>query len=434
MKFQPLKLPQILSRLEKVTILFLLVFILCGTIFILRQNYLKTTRLLPDHGGIYTEGVLQSSAASLSDSISNLTHIGLTRLAADGSIDPAVAKSWQTSPDGKVYTFYLGKGYSATKILEFFKDQKGSWSDIAITAPTQNTLVFTLKKPYGLFLASTLKPILPYGPFKIDKETANQITLIKNTNSPFSDPYIDKVIFKIYPTLNQLKNDLKAGKITSTDENIGQPLKGDHQYSVNIPRYNVAFLNIEKNPDKNIRSQIINGPAFPSPKNLILLRANTDSAKKFTLELTKKLHKNNIQIAEKVYPSIEILTTQAAQKQYDILIDGFNTGYYNDPYPYWHTSQIPPNGMNFALYKNKTADRLMEEARLTLDPKIRQDKFNQIKAIIDGDAVALYQKSEPYQFLVSKSVKGIDFKFVVTPTNRFSFLDKWYIKTKRVSK
>ncbi len=398
----------------------------------MRHNYLKNTHEVPTPGGTYTEGILKSNASTLSDSITNLTHIGLTRLGKDGSIQPAIAKSWETSPDGKIYTFHLEKKYNADEILKYFRDQKGSWLDIAINAPDKNTLVFTLKKPFGLFIASTLKPILPYGPYKIQKEEVSQITLIKNTDLPFFDPYLEKVVFKIYPNIDQLQNDLKSGKILATDEDLPKSPKCCQKYSVKISRRNVAFINTERIPDKAIRKQIINGPAFPEPKKLTLLRSNGDSAAKFSQELIKKFKANNVQITEKVSETLDLLTVEADNKQYDILVYGVKTGYYDDLYNYFHTSQIPPSGMNYSMFKNKASDRLIEESRLTLDPKIRGDKFTQAKAIILDESVAIFQTDQPYQFYTSKMVKGIDFSFVVTQANRFTFIDKWYIKTKRV--
>lgn len=386
---------------------------------------------MPASGGTYTEGVLKSST-TLSDSVSSLTQIGLTRLGSDGSIQPSVAKSWTISPDGKIYTFTLKDDYSAEDIINYFRDQKGDWSNIQIAAPSKNTLQFTLKQSYGLFLASTLRAILPYGPYKISSQTASEITLIRNDNKPASSPYIDKIVFKIYQTNDDLSKAIKNGQIDATDENVSALPQDFQKYTASMPRYNVAFLNSERITDKNIRRQIIAGPAFAETKKLTLLRANTDSAAEFTADLIKKFAKNNIKITEKVVGTVDLLTTEAKTKNYDILVYGFNTGYYDDLYPYWHTSQVPPAGMNFSLFKNKASDRLIEEARLSLDEKVRQEKYAQAKSLIQEESVAIFQSNQAYTFYAAKNVKGINIKYLVLPANRFSFASEWYVKTKRV--
>ena len=405
-----------------------------SSIFIFRKNYIAITKEVPATGGIYTEGILQSSASGLSDSIASLTHLGLTRLGPDGTIQPAVAKSWTISPDGKIYTFILNDQYSSSELIDYFRVQKGKWSDIQITSPDEHTLQFTLKQSFGLFLASTFRPILPFGPYKISKQTSLQITLVPNTVKPLSKPYISKVIFQIFSTQQELSQALKSGKVTATDEQIdSDSLRCCQKYSTSMPRYNVAFLNTEHLPDIAIRKQILNGPSFAEPKKLNLLRANTDPAAKFTDELIKDFATRNIQITQKIISPIDLIA-EATKKQYDILVYGFNTGYYDDPYLYWHSTQIPPKGNNFSLYKNKAADRLIEEGRTTLDEKIRREKFVQAKTLVKDEAVAIFQNNQSYTFYANKSVKGIDIKYLTTAPSRFTFIDKWYIKTKRVHK
>jgi peptide/nickel transport system substrate-binding protein len=95
---------------------------------------------------------------------------GLTRVAPDGSVAPALAKSWTISPDGLVYTFALQSGVSfhdGTKfdcsIVRFSYDravapgsmnaQKGLFAPIAETScPAPDTAVVRLRQPASTFL------------------------------------------------------------------------------------------------------------------------------------------------------------------------------------------------------------------------------------------------------------------------------------------
>jgi len=57
-------------------------------------------------------------------------------LGADGTIQPSLAKSWQVSEDGLEYTFTLQKGIDSTNLIDDMQNQKGSWSEVNISAPT----------------------------------------------------------------------------------------------------------------------------------------------------------------------------------------------------------------------------------------------------------------------------------------------------------
>ena len=45
-----------------------------------------------------------------------------------------------------------------------------------------------------------------------------------------------------------------------------------------------------------------------------------------------------------------------------------------DPYPFWHSSQISPNGQNYGGWQNRRADELMEQARMHLPVSVKLKK------------------------------------------------------------
>ncbi len=424
---------KVLSNFEKITVLVLLLFILSSSLYLIRKNYLNRTKIAPTQGGELIEGVLSDSSASLNDSLASLTNIGLARLDQDGQIKPAVAESWEISPDGKIYKFKIKSGYSATQIYKIYESQKGDWDNVTITNPDPSHIQFILNQPYGYFLASTLKPILPYGPFKIKSQSNLEVVLVSNDNSPLSKPYLHRIVFRIFDTKEDIKKAFIRNKINSTSIDISLD-NNSRSHQFNLPRHTIAFFNISKPSlsDINIRKQILEGPTLPTPVTLQLLRPNTPSAQKFSQNIQKKLALNNVKIKE-IVTDLQTIPIQNVA-QYDIVIYSFNAGYYDDFYPYWHSSQIPPKGMNFSQIKNKQLDRLLENVRITLDDNVRKNDFNQAKGIIKSQYLAIYDQEAPYKITTSQSIKGIDFKFSILPTDRFSFADKWYIKIKRVPK
>ncbi|HTR03538.1 MAG TPA: ABC transporter substrate-binding protein [Thermoanaerobaculia bacterium] len=59
-----------------------------------------------------------------------------------------------------------------------------------------------------------------------------------------------------------------------------------------------------------------------------------------------------------------------------------------DPYPYYHSSQFAPGGQNLGFYANAEADRMMEAARVELDPEKRQEMYRQIARLFATDQPA----------------------------------------------
>ena len=62
-----------------------------------------------------------------------------------------------------------------------------------------------------------------------------------------------------------------------------------------------------------------------------------------------------------------------------------------DPKQIWHSDSIANQGSNFAQYKNPTVDKLIDEARVTMDKKARIVKLKQVYKLIAEDV--------PYIFL-----------------------------------
>jgi len=119
-------------------------------------------------------------------------------------------------------------------------------------------------------------------------------------------------------------------------------------------------------------------------------------------------------------------------RTYQALLFGEVLGYVPDPFPFWHSSQKKDPGLNLAIYENKNADKLLEEARQTLDEEIRKEKLEKFQDILIEDTPVVFLYNPDYLYLVSKEVKGIEGKMIVDPSKRFSDIENWYIKTKRV--
>jgi peptide/nickel transport system substrate-binding protein len=174
---------------------------------------------------------------------------------------PELAASWQTSADGKTYTFKLqpnvmwhdGQPFSSDDVkftfeqglLKFHARTKAALEGIleGIDAPDPGTVIFRFKQPYGPFLQrldvveasiipkhiydgkdlekdpATAKPI-GTGPFKFTEYVkGDHVTLERNPTYFKKDasgtqlPYLDKAILRIIPNVTTAEQALEQGEV-----------------------------------------------------------------------------------------------------------------------------------------------------------------------------------------------------------------------------
>jgi peptide/nickel transport system substrate-binding protein len=89
-----------------------------------------------------------------------------------------------------------------------------------------------------------------------------------------------------------------------------------------------------------------------------------------------------------------------------------------DPYPYFHSSQAPPNGGNAGFYSNAEADRAMEAAERELDDGKRLALYREVHRLLAADPPADFLWSADQYWAVSKAIDGVE----VSPLGLFHFL------------
>ena len=121
-------------------------------------------------------------------------------------------------------------------------------------------------------------------------------------------------------------------------------------------------------------------------------------------------------------------------RNYDSLLFGEVLGQVPDPFPFWHSLQKKDPGLNLALYENKSADKLLEEIRETMDEAEQREKLELFQEILLKDAPAVFLYQPDFLYLALPKIKGIDNGFIVDPSKRFANIENWYIDTKRAWK
>ncbi|MDO8582009.1 MAG: ABC transporter substrate-binding protein, partial [bacterium] len=117
-------------------------------------------------------------------------------------------------------------------------------------------------------------------------------------------------------------------------------------------------------------------------------------------------------------------------RDYEALLFGIVVGRDPDPYPFWHSSQSQSPGVNLALFANREADTLLEDARRTNDVGIRETKYKRFQEILAEALPADFLYTPSYTYLIGNTLHGFAVKHIAKPDDRFAQITEWYVRTK----
>lgn len=138
----------------------------------------------------------------------------------------------------------------------------------------------------------------------------------------------------------------------------------------------------------------------------------------------------NIKTTIELVPAADIQAKIKA-REYEALLYGEVLTADPDVYGYWHASKIGEGGLNLSNYSSNTVNKALEEGRLTSnrDERIKQYKIFQEAIAQDLPAIFLY--SPYYVYAQAKKINGFDNKMIIEPSDRFSNINSWFIKTEK---
>lgn len=427
-------LPKVLSKFDKATLIGLAVAAVIAGFFIWRNYWLNTTVEAAAFGGTYEEGIV-GEAKDLDKHLVRLTNAGLTRLVASGEVKGDLAESWEILDEGKTYQFKLRSPYNAQDFAALLAS-KNLWPNIEVAAPADDLIAFKFKQPFSPFLYISTEPVFPYGPYKIIKEEKNRVILQAQENYWRGKPHIDKIILKLYPTTQALEAAGRQGEVMGylkKSKDDGQ-MTHSRQLEMGLPRELLLFFNLAK-PDLQsveLRRKLRDGQALDKDYHWTIVTNDKNLAAAENIKARWALLKVDLEI--KKYDNIQLQKEIIPQRDYDLLLYSLDYGPDPDPYPLWHSSQNKPEGMNLSNFSNKKADKLLEEARLTFDFAVRDEKYAVFKKILDDEVPFILINKETCYFVLSDKVRGVDKIYGFAEADRFLNVNEWYIKSKRVKK
>lgn len=428
---------RLLGKWEKVAVIGLLGVILVVSLVIATKKYYNETTIVPAKGGSYSEGIVLNNKSEVDQVIQKLTKIGLTYFDGNDELKPALSDRWEISDDGKTYTFHLKPGYDSGKINETIKAHKNEWGDIRVETPDTGTVKFVLEQAYSPFLASTAEPLFDYGPYTLEEQNSTEVTFAVRDNFCLGTPYISKIVLKIYPDEENLNAALDQGKIMGVAKvNDDTSSKNIVYFSMSLPRYPVVFFNLNRDQfqSKETRQKIKKGEKLESDVTANLITSDSAENMHRAEELKNKWSSIGLSVNIQSYDAITLQKDIIPNRDYDILLYGIDYGYDPDPYPFWHTSQMNPTGLNLSNFSDQHADSYLEQARQTTDPNARKEDYKKFQEIFDDEVPAIFLEQDVWKYGISNKIKGAKEHSGITPADRFNSVWMWYIKEKRVGK
>jgi len=264
--------------------------------------YTTTTVVVPDAGGTYVEGVagrpsyinpILCQYNQVDSDLVSLIFSDLTDLNERGEIVPALARDWDVSDDGLVYTFYLrrdvvwhdGEAFTADDVLFTVsamqdEDYQGPpelaelWRTVVTEKINDYTVTFTLQAPLAPFLDFTTVGVLPEhvlasvpagdlpgdqfsvrpvgtGMFKIGEVSADYVILEANPDYYGEKPLLSKIEFKFYPDNQSVFTAYQQGEVEGISEVLPEDLPKVREeeylnlYTARLSGYTLIFLNLD---------------------------------------------------------------------------------------------------------------------------------------------------------------------------------------------
>ncbi len=146
--------------------------------------------------------------------------------------------------------------------------------------------------------------------------------------------------------------------------------------------------------------------------------------------LTEEYKQIGVEVTTEVLPVVQ-LQQAIKDRTYQALLFGEILSIDPDPFILWHSSQKRDPGLNLSLYDSSAADKLLEEARQTLNPLERAQLYDDFQKVVIEDMPALFLYSPYYLYGLPDDVHGSDTQIIATPSDRFTGIEQWYLKTKR---
>lgn len=378
----------------------------------------QETQLIGLTGRYHIEDLPQHLLADIGD--------GLTTLNEDGTVSPGLAKSWEASVEGRVWTFHLDsekKWHDGTKVKA--SDIKYVFEDAEIERPDEETLIFRLSAPFSPFPVVASRPVFKRGLVGTGEWIVSKIT----SEGEFIDKLTlmnsqgERKILQFYPSEDATKLAFQLGKVDILADILDvSPFDKwntvEIAEEVNRNRFVAIFFNNESevfannkplrqalsygidkdnlgferaigpiSPESWAYNPQIKDYAYDVPRAKALLGKEE---LKFTLTTSPFLLKVAERVAEQwkdLGINVDVQVVSILPQDYQAFMAIYNIPIDPDQYSIWHSTQ---SGTNISKLNNPRIDKLLEDGRLELNQSEREKIYLDFQRFLLEEAPAVF--------------------------------------------
>lgn len=119
-------------------------------------------------------------------------------------------------------------------------------------------------------------------------------------------------------------------------------------------------------------------------------------------------------------------------RTFDMTLTAFDNGPDPDVYTFWHSSQNHVGGFNFSgMKKNVFIDGDLEDGRNSLALNARAKAYATFQEDFAKELPAVFLYTPRYVVAISRRIHGVHLDAAVEPTERFAYVNDWYIEVGR---
>lgn len=388
---------------------------------------------MPKFRANHTVGIIgRYTEQNLPDFIIQKVSIGLTQIDENGKTFPGIATSWNTSENGKIWTFNLDHNLTWSDETPIrAQDIQYQYNDVQSEVVDDYTIKYTLPETFAPFPAVMSKPIFKdgkgLGPYKITKVQRQGEALKLLQFYPITKTStLPSITYNFYATEDQAILGFKLGEIDELMElnntaDIGNWPNVKVSQQVKRNRYTAIFFNLDSQvadlKEKQVRQGLayaIQDKSFGNPRAISTIPETNwaynpqvktydydlERAKQFLdpkrtepLKLTLTTFNELLPVAEKIAQDwlaanvhTEIVVVNSIPDTFDVLLATQEVPNDPDQYALWHSTQ----GGGRLHYQNPKIDKLLEDGRKVVNQDERKTLYYDFQRFLNEDLPAIF--------------------------------------------
>jgi peptide/nickel transport system substrate-binding protein len=161
---------------------------------------------------------------------------------------------------------------------------------------------------------------------------------------------------------------------------------------------------------------------------------NHEQLKKVAESLQLQWKEIGVQMNIQEHPKGDLEMNIIKPRDYDAILYAHQMRFEPNLLPLWHSKEKDDPGMNYALFKDDDMDKSLEDLLKTNKEDEQGELYKKQQERLKEQVPAIFFFAPNLSFMYSDSIKNIEVNKINTSYDRYTDVNKWYIKEKRIKK